>query len=391
MSQQWQPETLAIRGGREITDYHEHTQALFMTSSFTYQTAAEAEALFAGTVDGFTYSRTANPTVRAFEQRMALLEGAEKGLATASGMAAIQAVLMSFLQAGDHLVASRSLFGSTMGLINTILTRSNITATFVDLTNPQAWQDAMQDNTKLLFLETPSNPLGEIADMAALSQLAKKHQALLVVDNCFCSPAVQLPIALGADLTVSSATKLIDGHGRALGGIVCGRAELIDTVHGHVRTSGEILSPFNAWLLLSGLDTLFVRAEKECSNALALATWLESHPKVNRVYYGGLPSHAQHELAKKQQKAFGAVLAFEVKGGKQEAWAVVDAVKLFSRTGNLGDVKSTITHPYTTTHGKVSPEAKKEAGIEPNLLRLSIGLEHIDDLKADLTQALAAL
>ncbi len=391
MSEQWQPETLAIRGGREISDYQEHTQALFMTSSFTYQTAEEAEQLFSGAQDGFTYSRTANPTVRAFEQRMALLENAEKGLATSSGMAAIQAVLLTFLKSGDHVVASRSLFGSTMGLMNHILTRYGIEISFVELSDEQAWTKAIRANTKVFFLETPSNPLGEIADINALSLLAKAHQILLIVDNCFCSPAIQQPIALGADLSVSSATKLIDGHGRALGGIICGSAALIDEVHTHVRTSGEVLSPFNAWLLLSGLDTLFVRTEKECSNALELAKWLEGHALVSKVYYGGLASHPQHQLATKQQSAYGAVLAFEVNGGQKEAWKVIDSVNLFSRTGNLGDVKSTITHPYTTTHGKVSVADKKEANILPNLLRLSIGLEHIDDLKKDLDQALSQI
>ncbi len=388
MSEKWQPETQAIRGGRETSDYNEHSQALFMTSSFTYETAQDAEQLFLGIEDGFTYSRTANPTVRAFEQRMALLEGAQKGLATASGMAAIQAVMLTFLKSGDHVVASRSLFGSTMGLITGILTRYGISVSLVDLSDAKAWQDAIQDNTRMFFLETPSNPLGEIADIVALAAIAHKQDILLVVDNCFCSPAVQKPLALGADISLSSATKGIDGHGRALGGIICASEVLINEIHAHVRTSGEVLSPFNAWMLLSGLDTLYVRVEKECANALALAKWLEAHPKVAKVYYGGLESHPQHELAKSQQSAFGVVVAFEVKGDKKAAWKVVDSVALFSRTGNLGDVKSTITHPYTTTHCKISEQGKKEAGIEPNLLRLSIGLEHIDDLKQDLNQAL---
>ncbi len=387
---QWHPETLAVRSGRETSEYGEHSQSLFLSSSFTFDSAAQAEALFAGTQDGFTYSRTANPTVRAFEQRLAALEGAERAIATASGMAAIQATLLTFLQQGDHLVCSRSLFGSTMGLIGGMLPRYGIDVTFVDPTDTAAWQAACHSHTKMLFTESPSNPLGEVADIAALSKIAQAQQALLVVDNCFCSPALQQPLRLGADLSVASATKAIDGQGRVLGGVVCGSDALMEQVYLHVRTAGQIMSPFNAWVLLSGLETLFIRMEKQCAQALALAQWLQTHPQVQRVYYPGLPEHPQHALIARQQSAFGTVVAFEVKGGQTEAWRVLDAVQLFSKTANLGDVKSTITHPYTTTHGRLSADAKAQAGIAPSLLRLSIGLEYGADLQADLDAALKA-
>lgn len=385
----WHPETLAIRFGRETSQFGEHAPALFATSSFTYESAAQAEALFAMRQEGYTYSRTANPTVSAFEQRMAALEGAERGIATASGMAAIHAVMLTFLQSGDHLVASRSLFGSTMGFLGAHLPRFGIDVSFVDLTDPAAWQAALRPNTKMLFLETPSNPLGEVADIAELARLAHLQGALLCVDNCFCSPALQRPLAHGADIVLSSATKLLDGQGRVMGGIVVGSAAHMDLLHQHVRTCGQIMSPFSAWVLLSGLETLFVRVEKQNANALALAQWLQTQAQVERVHYAGLPEHPQAEIIRRQQKGGGIVVAFEAKGGQAAAWQVIDRVRLFSRTGNLGDVKSTITHPYTTTHGRLSVEAKAAAGIRDGLIRLSIGLEHIDDLKADLAQAMA--
>lgn len=391
MSKTWHPETIAIRGGRQISDFNEHSQAVFMSSSFTYPTAADASRMFVGEQAGFTYSRTANPTVVAFEERMAQLEGAERGLATASGMAAVYATLVSLMQQGDHMVSSHSLFGSTSSVVNAMLPRYGISVTSVSLIDLDAWKQAIQPNTKVLFLETPSNPLGEVADITALAQLAHQHGAILVVDNCFCTPAVQQPIKLGADISLASATKGIDGHGRAIGGIVCGSHALIEQIWNHVKTAGEVMSPFNAWLLSAGLETLFVRLERECANALALAKWLEQHPKVTKVYYGGLESHPQHELAKQQQRMFGVVVAFEVQGARQQAWHVVDNVQLFSRTGNLGDVKSTITHPYTTTHCRVSEEGKAAAGITEALLRLSIGLENLQDLQDDLNQALAGI
>lgn len=391
MSKSWHPETIAIRGGRQISDFSEHSQAVFMSSSFTYPTAEDASRLFVGEQEGFTYSRTSNPTIAAFEQRMAQLEGADRAVATSSGMAAIHATLISLLKSGDHLLSSHSLFGSTSSVVNNMLPRYGIEVTCVNPVDLSAWEAAIQDNTKALFLETPSNPLGEVADIRALADLAHKHGAVLIVDNCFCTPAVQQPIALGADISLASATKGIDGHGRAIGGIVCGSDALIEQVWNHVKTAGEIISPFNAWLLSSGLETLFVRLERECSNALTLARWLENHPKVEKVYYGGLESHPQHELAKQQQRMFGVVVAFEIKGARKEAWHVVDSVELFSRTGNLGDVKSTITHPYTTTHCRVSEEGKAAAGIKEGLLRLSVGLENVADLQADLEQALASM
>ncbi|WP_434778736.1 O-succinylhomoserine sulfhydrylase [Neisseria sp. Ec49-e6-T10] len=386
---QYHPQTLAIRGARQISQFHEHSQSLFLSSSFMFESAQAGAALFAGEAEGYTYSRTANPTVTAFQDRMAQLEGAQAGIATATGMAAIQATILTFLKAGEHIVASQSLFGTTLGLLNGQMPKLGIDVTFVAPSDLSAWENAIQDNTRLLYLETPSNPLTEMADIRALSQLAKSKNVLLVVDNCFCTPAVQQPIKLGADLTVNSATKGIDGQGRVMGGVVCGSKELIEQVFMHVRTAGQTLSAFNAWVLMSGLETLFVRTEKQNDNALALAKWLEQHPKVQRVYYPGLPSHPQHELAKVQQNGFGSVLSFEVKGDRAQAWHVVDQVCLFSKTANVGDVKSTITHPYTTTHARVTPEDKAKAGIKESLLRLSIGLEHIDDLKNDLAQALS--
>lgn len=384
------PETLAIRGARSDSGYGEHSQAVHLTSSFTYETAEDARALFLGEMEGHTYSRTSNPTVSAFAARMAQLERAESGLATASGMAAIQATFLTFLKAGDHLIASKSLFGSTTGLVNT-LPDYGIEITLVAPTDLSAWQSAVRANTKMLFVETPSNPLGEIADIAALAEIAHRAGALLAVDNCFCSPALQQPITLGADLSIQSATKAIDGQGRVIGGAVCGRAELIEPLFKHVRTAGQVMSPFNAWVLMSGLETLYVRMEKQCANALTLAQWLQSLPQVEKVYYSGLPNHPQFALVQKQQSAGGIVVTFAVTGGQKKAWQVVDALQLFSRTGNFGDVKSTVTHPFTTTHARVEADEKRAAGITPNLLRLSVGLEHIEDLKADLTQALAKI
>ncbi|MBR7060099.1 MAG: O-succinylhomoserine sulfhydrylase [Neisseriaceae bacterium] len=378
-------ETLAIRGERTTGAYDEHAQALYLSSSFTFDTAQEAQELFLGEKAGYTYSRTANPNVDAFAMRLAALEGAQSGIATATGMAAIQAVFMSFLQNGDHLLASKSLFGSSIGLINT-LHRYGIEVDFVPQNDLSQWQNKIRSNTKILFVENVSNPLCEIADLSNLSHIANQNNALLVVDNSFCTPVVQQPLLFGAHLSVSSATKGIDGQGRVMGGAICGASELIDTIWTHIRTSGEVLSPFNAWILSSGLETLFVRMEKQCANALELAQWLQNQPQVEKVYYPFLPNFPQYELARKQQTMGGIVLSFTVVGGKDEAWKVVDNVELFSRTGNLGDVRSTITHPYTTTHARVEDKEKIACGITPNLLRLSVGLEHIDDLKNDLVR-----
>lgn len=382
------PETLAIRGGRETSEYREHSQSLHLTSSFTFESAAQAAAMFLGEIDGYTYSRFTNPTVSAFQQRLAMMEGAERAIATASGMAAIQATMLTLLKAGDHIVSSQSLFGSTINLFNGILGKFGVEVTYVDAANLDAWREAVKPNTKLFFLETPSNPLTDLADIAAVADIAHAAGALLVVDNCFCSPALQQPLQLGADLVVHSATKYLDGHGRVMGGAVVGSDKLVEQVYLHVRTAGPTLAPFNAWVLLSGLETLHLRMEKHVATAQALAEWLEQQPTVTRVFFPGLPSHPQFELAKRQQKGGGAVVSFEVAGGREAAWRVVDAVQMISRTANLGDVKSTITHPASTTHARITPEARAKAGITEGLLRVAVGLEHLEDIKADLLRGL---
>lgn len=383
----WHPETMAVRAGRELSPFGEHSQGLYLTSSFTFDSAEEGAALFLGTADGYTYSRFTNPTVNAFQERLAALEGGERAIATASGMAAIQAVMLTFLQAGDHLLSSQSLFGSTLNLFANTLSRFGMETTFVPPTDLAAWAAAIRPNTKLLFVETPSNPLTEVADLQALAALAHAHGALLVVDNCLCSPALQQPLKLGADLVVHSATKFLDGHGRVLGGAVVGSHQLIEPVYLHVRTAGPSLSPFNAWVLLSGLETLFVRLARQCETADTLARWLESLPQIERVFHPGLASHPQHALAIRQQRHGGAVLSFVVRGGRAAAWKVVDQLELISRTANLGDVKSTLTHPASTTHARVSVEARERAGIVEGLLRLSVGLEHVEDLQQDLQRS----
>lgn len=391
MSKPRHPQTLAIRGSKEQTHYNEHSQTLFLTSSFMFGSAAEGEALFNKTREGYTYSRTANPTVTAFQERVALLERAEAGIATATGMAAIQAALLTFLSAGDHLISSRSLFGTTAGWLESHVSRFGIDIDYVPQTDTDAWAAAIRPNTKMMFLETPSNPLGEVADIAALAGLAQRHGILLAVDNCFCSPAIQQPLALGADLSIQSATKAIDGQGRVLGGVVCGRAELVRQIALYVNAAGISLAPFNAWVLLGGCETLPLRMKAQNRAALALAQWLQQQPQVEKVYYAGLPEHPQAALVQKQQQGGGSVLALEVKGGQEAAWQVIDRVTVFSKTANFGDVKSTITHPWTTTHGRMGAEAKLAAGIRPNLIRISVGLEDLDDLKADLAEVLASL
>ncbi|OWY40532.1 O-succinylhomoserine sulfhydrylase [Xenophilus sp. AP218F] len=382
------PDTLAIRAGRETSQFNEHSQGLFLTSSFTYESAAQAAAMFLGEVEGYTYSRFTNPTVAAFQQRLAQMEGGERAIATATGMAAIQAIMMTLLKAGDHIVSSQSLFGSTTNLFAGLLAKFGVETTFVDARDLNAWRGALRPQTRLLFLETPSNPLTEVADIAAVADIAHGHQALLVVDNSFCSPALQQPLRLGADLVMHSATKFLDGHGRVMGGAVVGSDALVEQVYLHVRTAGPSLAPFNAWVLLSGLETLGLRMEKHSANALRLARWLETQANVERVYYPGLESHPQHALAMRQQQGGGAVVSFVVKGGREAAWRVVDAVRVISRTANLGDVKSTITHPASTTHARITPEARARAGIEEGLLRLCVGLENADDLAADLRRGL---
>ncbi|MEC5207749.1 O-succinylhomoserine sulfhydrylase [Vogesella perlucida] len=382
------PETLAIRAGRETSEYREHSQSLHLTSSFTFDSAAQAAAMFLGEIDGYTYSRFTNPTVSAFQQRLAAMEGAERAVATSTGMAAIQATMLTLLKAGDHIVSSRSLFGSTINLFNGVLGKFGVETSYVDAANLDAWRAAVKPNTKVFFLETPSNPLTDLADIAAVAAIAHEAGALLVVDNCFCSPALQQPIKLGADLVVHSATKYLDGHGRVMGGAVVGSDKLVEQVYLHVRTAGPSLAPFNAWVLLSGLETLYLRMEKHSANALELAKWLQQQPAVEKVFYPGLPDHPHYALAQRQQKSGGPVLSFQVKGGREAAWKVVDAIQLISRTANLGDVKTTLTHPASTTHARITPEARAQAGITEGLLRVAVGLEHVEDLKADLLRGL---
>ncbi len=383
-------ETLAVRAGQERSQFGEHAEALYLTSSFVFENAAQAAARFSGEEAGNVYSRFTNPTVTMFQQRLAALEGAAACVATASGMSAILAVAMALLQAGDHVVAARGIFGATQQLFGTILPRFGVATTFVPGVDPEGFRAALQANTKLVFIETPSNPLTEVYDIAALAEIAHAGGALLAVDNCFCSPALQQPLRLGADLVVHSATKYLDGQGRVLGGAICGDKALIDEVFKFLRTAGPALSPFNAWVILKGLETLKIRMAAQSANALALARWLEAHPAVVRVFYPGLPSHPQHDLAMRQQSSGGAIVAFEVAGGREAAWRVVDHCRLLSITANLGDTKTTITHPASTTHGRISPEARAAAGIGEGLLRVAVGLESVDDIAADLARGLAA-
>lgn len=391
MSDHLQPETLALHTGIHRSQFNEHSEAMYLTSSFVFDSAAQAAARFSGNEPGNIYSRFTNPTVTAFEERLAVLEGAETCIATSSGMSAILACVMGLLSAGDHIVASRSLFGATVNLFNNILKRFNVDTTFVSATDVQSWQAAIQPNTKLFFLETPSNPLTEISDIAELSKIAKKAGIWLVVDNCFCTPILQKPLELGADIVIHSATKYLDGQGRVLGGAVLGKRELLmdGGIFGFLRTAGPTLSAFNAWVILKGLETLKVRIEAHSANALQMAQWLESQPNVVHVFYPGLASHPQHVLAKQQQKSGGGIVTFEVKGGKEAAWRVIDSTRLISITANLGDAKSTLTHPATTTHARISQEARDAAGISDGLLRIAVGLESVQDLQADLQRGLA--
>jgi len=383
--------TLAVRSGQHRSLEGEHSDPIYPTSSYVFSSAREAAARFGGEEEGNIYSRFTNPTVQFFEERIAAMEGGERAVATASGMAAILSTCLSLMQNGDHVVCSRSVFGSTVSLFDKYLTRTGISVSYVDPTDLDSWESAITTETKMLFLETPSNPLSELTDVAAVAEIAHKHDALLVVDNCFCTPMLQQPLKQGADIIIHSATKYLDGQGRCVGGVVVGSDKHMEEVFGFIRTGGACLSPFNAWVFLKGLETLKLRMDAHCSNALAMAQWLEQQEGIDRVFYSGLPSHPQHELAKKQQKGFGGVLSFEVKGGKEAAWRFIDATKMVSITGNLGDVKTTITHPATTTHGRMSPEAREEAGIKDNLVRLSVGIESIEDLKADMLRGLAAV
>ncbi|CAA0079604.1 O-succinylhomoserine sulfhydrylase [Zhongshania aliphaticivorans] len=384
-------DTRAVRAGQVRTAEGEHAEPIFMTSSYVFASAEEAAARFSGEQPGNVYSRYTNPTVRTFEDRIAALEGAEMGVATASGMAAILSTCIALLQSGDHIVCSRSVFGTTTVLLNKYLAKLGISTSFVSLTDEQQWRDAITPQTKMLFLETPSNPLSEIADIRLLADIAHEHDCLLVVDNCFCTPALQLPLALGADIVVHSATKYLDGQGRSVGGAVVGRREQMNEVLGFIRTAGPSMSPFNAWVFLKGLETLRLRMMAHSSNALELATWLQAQVGVQKVHYSGLPDHPQHALAASQQKAFGGVLSFEVGRDKAAAWRFIDATRLVSITANLGDAKTTIVHPATTTHGRLSDEQRQQAGIADNLIRVSVGLEDIEDLRKDMQRGLDAL
>jgi O-succinylhomoserine sulfhydrylase len=392
MSQQsYHPETLAVRAGIERSQFNEHAEALYLTSSFVFKNAAQAAARFANTEPGDTYSRFTNPTVTAFQERLRALEGAQSCLATASGMAAIMSGVMALLSGGDHIVSSQSIFGATLQLFSNVLSRFGVQTTFVSQTDVDAWRGAMRPNTKLLFVETPSNPLTEVCDLAALADIAHRGGAQLMVDNCFCTPILQRPLEFGADIVIHSATKFLDGQGRVLGGAVLGTEEAImGKVFPFLRNAGPTMSPFNAWVCLKGLETLKIRIEAECEGALKLAQWLAEHPRVERVYHPEMPNHPQHALAMRQQKRGGAIVSFKVRGEREAAWRVIDATRMISITGNLGDVKTTITHPASTTHGRISAQARVAAGIGEGLLRVAVGLEHLDDIKADLARGLDA-
>jgi O-succinylhomoserine sulfhydrylase len=389
--QKYEIETLAAHAGQIRTHEGEQSEPLFLTSSFTFKNAAQAAARFKGDEPGNIYSRFTNPTVRTFEQRLALLEGSERCVATGSGMAAILTTCMALLKSGDHVVCSQSVFGTTVTLFQQWLSKFGVQHTFVPLTDYAAWEKAIRAETKLLFVETPSNPLTEIADIARLSEIAHKHNCLSVVDNCFLTPALQLPFKFGADIVIHSATKYLDGQGRCVGGAIVGGDKLLEPMFGFVRSAGPSLSPFNAWVFLKGLETLGLRMEAHSKRALAIAEWLEQQPKVKRVYYPGLPSHPQHDLAKRQQQGYGGIISFEVEGGQPAAWRLIDSVRIFSITANLGDAKSTITHPATTTHWRITPEERARAGITDGLIRISVGLENAEDLKRDLQQALKSV
>jgi len=382
-------ETLAVRAGTVRSQFNEHSEAMFLTSSFMFGSAAEAAARFKGEQPGPIYARFTNPTVNMMETRLAALEGAERCVAFASGMAAILATVMGLMKAGEHVVASRSIFGSTVQLFSNILGRFGIETTYVSPTDPAEWHAAVKPNTKLFFVESPSNPLTEVSDIRALADIAHAAGAWLAVDNCFCSPALQKPLELGADIIIHSATKYLDGQGRVLGGAVLGSQALMEGVYTFLRTAGPTLSAFNAWVILKGMETLSLRMEAHSKNALALAQWLEARPEVARVWYPGLPSHPQHELAMAQQKTGGGIVSFELKGGKDAAWKLIDATKLLSITANLGDTKTTITHPATTTHSRMTPEQRVAAGIGDGLVRIAAGLESVADIQADLARGLA--
>ncbi|MCE9550156.1 MAG: O-succinylhomoserine sulfhydrylase [Betaproteobacteria bacterium] len=384
----YQLETLAVHAGIKRSQFNEHSEALFLTSSYVFDSAAQAAARFIGAEPGNIYSRFTNPTVTMFEERLAALEGAEQCVATASGMSAILACCMGLLKSGDHIVASRSIFGSTVNLFGTIFKRFGVDTTFVSATDVNEWEVAVRPNTRLFFLETPSNPLTEISDIAGIAAVAKQHDVLLAVDNCFCTPVLQRPLELGADIVIHSATKYLDGQGRVLGGAVLGSKKVMEPVYQFLRTAGPTMSAFNAWVFLKGMETLKIRMDAHSANALSVAQWLEAQANVARVYYPGLPSHPQHQLAMKQQKTGGGIVSFEVKGGREEAWRLIDSTRMISITANLGDTKTTLTHPATTTHARITQEARDAAGIREGLLRIAVGLEAVSDIQTDLARGL---
>lgn len=382
---QFHLDTQAVRAGQHRTAEGEHAEPIFPTSSYVFASAAEAAARFSGKAPGNIYSRFTNPTVRTFEERLAALEGGERCIAVASGMAAIASLAFGLLKSGDHVICSRGVFGNTVLLFQNYLAKFGVETTFVHLTDLSAWAEAIRPATRLLFAETPSNPLTEVADIRRLADLAHQHEALLAVDNCFCTPALQRPLELGADIIIHSATKYLDGQGRCIGGAIVGGQELLEKqIYPFLRTGGPSLSPFNAWVFLKGLETLGIRMRAHSENAQALAEWLERQAWVARVNYPGLRSHPQYELAKMQQKSGGGIVSFEVHGGREAAWKLIDATRLLSITANLGDVKTTITHPATTTHGRLTDVERETAGIREGLIRIAVGLEFIEDLKNDL-------
>lgn len=387
--QHWDFETIAIRAGHERTPESEHSEAIFPTSSFVFQSAAQAAARFAGDEEGNIYSRMTNPSVRYLQERLAAMEGGEACVATSSGMSAILATMLGLLQTDDHVVCSRSVFGTTTILFQNYLAKFGISTTFVDLVDLSAWEQAITPQTKLFFAETPSNPLTEIIDVRELADLAHRNNSLLVIDNCFCTPALQQPLSLGADIVIHSATKYLDGQGRVMGGAVVGDAERVGKdIFGVLRSGGMVLSPFNAWVINKGLETLNIRMKAHCENALALANWLNAHSNVERVFYAGLEDHPQHELAKQQQTGFGGIVSFIAKGGQEAAWHVIDSTKICSITANLGDTRTTVTHPATTTHGRLTEEQRAESGIADGLIRVSVGLESPKDIQQDLANGL---
>ena len=382
---QFELETQAVRAGHDRTAYGEHGEPIFMTSSFVFDSAEHAAARFAGEDEGCVYSRFSNPTVSVFQDRLAAMEGGEACVATASGMSAILATCLALLEQGDEILASKSIFGSTTVLFDKYLSRSGLVTQHIELTDLAAWEASITPKTKMLFVETPSNPMTEVVDICALADIAHQHDCLLVVDNCFCTPALQRPLALGADIVIHSATKYLDGQGRALGGAVVGSQKLVgEEVMGFLRTAGPTMSAFNAWVFIKGLETLKIRMDAHCRSAMELAIWLEQQEQVERVYYPGLKSHPQHELAKQQQDGFGGIVTFVVKGGQEGAWQLMNNTQLLSITANLGDAKSTVTHPASTTHSRLTPEQRAEVGIEDGLLRIAVGLESVGDIKRDL-------